>query len=236
MRNLKLILVISLWLGSLSIQANAKQDIIETEAVNILAIGQLGNLLETCHVAGTLTEWQHSRRALLDVTGDKLGEVDAGLLQFGSDAWLEGCSLTQFRAPSNTNIDLSAEVKPPQANGSVFTGGIYLSGVLANYLIADGHPMNDTLFDRNEARHSGENLLRNYYSLAEENGYALPLVNGIRTGALGSTSFQFNILLIKSLNGTFDAIIRRKTMSTKFSPVKLDSDIEASGVQWSSIH
>lgn len=227
MGNLKFVLTVSALLIAVSNQVNA---------LDILASGQLGNRLEKCHIVGSVTEWQHSDRTLLDVTGDKLGEVDAGLVQFGDDAWLEGCGLMQYRAPANNTIDLSAEVTPPQTKESGFSGGIYLAGVFANYVIADGHNMNDdVVFDRHEAGRSAANLLRSFYSLTEKDGYPLPLVKGVRTGSLGSSSFQFNILLIKNTDGTFDAVVRRKTMGTKFAPVLSDSDSEATGVRWSSI-
>jgi hypothetical protein len=234
MGNLKFAIV-SILLIAVSNQVSALQTSEETGTVNVLADGQLGNRLQTCHVVGTITEWEHSDRALLDVTGDKLGEVDAGLAQFGADAWLEGCGLTQYRAPADNTIDLSAEVTPPQTNEFGFSGGILLSGVLANYLIADGHKMNDGNFDKQEAGRSAAQLLRTYYSLAETDGYPLPLVKGVKTGALGSSSFQFNILLIKNLDGTFDAVVRRRTMGTKFAPVLSDADSEATGIRWSSI-
>lgn len=204
-------------------------------SVDAVAVGQLNNLLERCHVVGTFTEWQHAGPlSLLDVTGQNLGEISAGILQFGPNSWLEGCSLMQFRAPSNNSIDFTAQTTPPRS-GSGYNGGIYLEGVLVNYIIADGHHLDDGIFDRLEAGRSAHALLQGYYQLAESTGNQLPLVEEIRTSALGSASFQFGILLIKNSDGSFDVAIRRETLATKFAPGLTQEQQAETAVTWSSI-
>jgi hypothetical protein len=179
-------------------------------SVDISAQGALGNNLGACRVVGQVILWVSRPVSVLDDMRESLGTIEAGLAQFSRGTRLEGCG------SDGAALDLSDR--------------------FANFLVADGRPLDEGTFGRREAGMFASALVQDFYHLAEHEGTLIPLVDGVKMGAIGSVSYQFVIVLIgDAKSASFDAVVYRETVRTKFSPRLNDGDRRFSRVKWSSI-
>jgi hypothetical protein len=179
-------------------------------SVDISAQGALGNNLAACRVVGQVILWVSRPVTVLDDMRESLGTIEAGLAQFSSGSRLEGC------VPEGAALDLSNR--------------------FANFLVADGRPSEEGAFGRREAGMFASALAQDFYHLAEHEGTLIPLVDGVRIDAIGSVSYQFAIVLIRDAkSASFDAVVYRETVRTKFSPRLSEGDRRFSRVKWSSV-
>lgn len=180
------------------------------ERIDISAQAALGNNLAACRVVGQVMLWVSRPVTVLDDMRESLGTIDAGLAQFSKGSRLEGC------VPDGTALDLSDQ--------------------FANFLIADGRPLEDGVFGRRQAGMFASALAQDFYHLAEHEGTLFPLLGGVKIGAIGSVSYQFAIVLIRDAkSASFDAVVYRETVRTKFSPRLTEGDRRLSRLKWSSI-
>jgi hypothetical protein len=181
-----------------------------TETLDISAPAMSGNGLSDCRLTGQVILWVSRPVAVLDDMRENLGAVEAGLAQFGAGSKLEGC------VPDGATLDLSDR--------------------FANFLVADDRRLKRGAFGRTMAGAFASQLAQEFYHLAEPEGTLIPLVDGLRKSAIGSVSYRFTIVLIRSAKfGSFDAVIHRETVGTKFASRLTESDRCLSRMKWSSI-
>jgi hypothetical protein len=181
-----------------------------TETLDISAPAMPGNGLSDCRLTGQVILWTSRPAAVLDDMRENLGAVEAGLVQFGAGSKLERC------VPDGAALDLSDR--------------------FANFLVADDRGLRRGSFARTTAGAFASQLAQDFYHLAEPDGTLIPLVDGLRTSAIGSVSYRFTIVLIRSAkSGSFDAVIHRETVGTKFASRLTESDRCLSRMKWSSI-
>jgi len=178
-----------------------------TEYVDIYVEPVFGNRLALCHLKGQVTLWVSRAVSIRDEMGEELGTIEAGLEQFGTGTTLEGC------LSDGATLDLS--------------------GQFANFRVAgaasDGGPSREVTIGL------ASQLAQGFYHLAEPEGTFIPLVDGIKTTALGSVAHEFAILLVgNGTPGSFDAVIQRETVRTKFSSRLPEADRHASRLKWAS--
>jgi len=175
-----------------------------TEPIDISAQPAPGNRLAACHLAGQVTLWVSRPLRVLD---DMLAEhsmVEAGLLQFGAGTTLEGC------VPDSATLDLSNQ--------------------FANFLVAPGGA-----YHGETVTALASQLAQEFFHLAQPDGTPVPLVDGIKVGAVGSVAHEYTVVLIRDgRSASFDAVIHRETVRTKFSPRLPEVDRRLSRVRWSS--
>jgi len=148
--------------------------------------------------------------AVVDETNQTLGLVEAGLAQFNTNAKIENC------LPDGRALDLADRY--------------------VNFVIADKRPWKGGQFGERQARAIASLLAEDFYQLADTDGTKIPLVDRIRIGAIGSTAYQFVIVLIKGAQpSVIDAVISRETLRTKFAPLLSEADRGSSRLKWSSI-
>jgi hypothetical protein len=175
-----------------------------TEPINISAQPTLGNHLPACHLAGSVTLWVSRSLRVLDDVFEERAIVEAGLLQFGKRSTLEGCS------PDGVAVDLSDH--------------------FANFLVAE-----EGASTREGATALASQLAQDFFHLAQPDSVLVPLVNSIKVSAVGSVAHAYTIVLIRDAkSASFDAVIHRETVRTKFSPRLPEADRRASRVKWSS--
>lgn len=182
----------------------------ETETLDISAPAMPGNWLSDCRLTGQVILWVSRPVAVLDDMRENVGAVEAGLAQFGADSKLERC------VPDDATLDLSDR--------------------FVNFLVADDRRLKGGSFGRTMAGAFASQLAQDFYHLAESEGTLIPLVEGLRKSAIGSVSYRFTIVLIRSAkSGSFDAVIHRETLGTKFASHLTESDRCLSRMKWSSI-
>ena len=168
------------------------------------------NRLPECRLSGRVTLWVSRPVEVLDDTQESLGVIAAGLAQFSRKSKLEKC------VPDGGALDLSDQ--------------------FANFLIADEGSLKRGHFGRKEAGAFASLLAQDFYHLADREGTLIPLVDGIKTSAIGSVSYRFRIMLIRGAkSGSIDAIINRETLGTKFAPHLGEADRRLSRLKWSSL-
>jgi hypothetical protein len=181
-----------------------------TESIDISARPVHANRLSECRLSGRVILWASRPVEVLDDTQERLGAIEAGLAQFSSKSKLEKC------VPDGGALDLS--------------------GQFANFLIADDRSLKSGRFGRREASAFASQLAQDFYHLADREGTLIPLVDGIKTSAIGSVSYRFKIVLIRGAkSGSIDAIINRETLGTKFAPHLSEADRHLSRLKWSSL-
>jgi hypothetical protein len=149
-------------------------------------------------------------RAQLRLGQRKLGFVEAGLAQFNSNAKLENC------VPDGQALDLSDR--------------------FVNFLIADNRPWKGGQFGEHQARAVASLLADDFYQLADSDGTKIPLIDGARISAIGSTAYRFAIVLVAGPQpSVIDAVISRETARTKFAPRLSEADRRSSRLKWSNI-
>jgi hypothetical protein len=180
------------------------------ERVDISVHPAVGNRLTACRLTGQVISWVRRPVDVLDDMRQNIGTIEAGLAQFGRGSKLEGC------VPESTFLDLSDQ--------------------FANLVIADDRGPENTALRRREAEAIASQLAQGFYHLAEREGEPIPLVNALKVNALGSVSYEFMIVLIRSAgSGAFDAVIHRETLRTKFAGRLGEHDRRLSRLKWSSI-
>jgi hypothetical protein len=205
------------WLGALAISSatqaaeknEAPLDAPMTLKMDISAPPRNANQLPRCRLSGHVTLWVSRRVAIVDEMDERLGLVEAGLAEFKADAKLEEC------VPDGAVLNLSDR--------------------FVNFVIADNRPWNGGQFGERQARAVASLLAEDFYRLADMDGTPIPLVDGIKIGALGSTAYRFVIVLIKGAQpSAIDAVISRDTLRTKFAPRLPEADRRLSRLKWSS--
>ena len=180
------------------------------ENIDVSAQGVLGNRLAACRLSGQITLWVSRSVNVLDDMREDLGTIEAGLAQFSKGSKLEGC------APDDAALDLSEQ--------------------FVNFLVADGRPLEGGTFGHTEAGVFASQLTQGFYHLAEHQGTLIPLVDGVKANGLGSASYQFMIILIRNAKpGSFDAVISRETVRTRFAPKLTEGERRLSRLKWSSV-
>ena len=205
------------WLGALALSSTlaAEKSVPTlrgplTVSMNIAAQPRNTNRLPACHLTGDVTLWVSRVVAVVDETNQTLGLVEAGLAQFNTNAKIENC------LPDGRALDLADRY--------------------VNFVIADKRPWKGGQFGERQARAIASLLAEDFYQLADTDGTKIPLVDRIRIGAIGSTAYQFVIVLIKGAQpSVIDAVISRETLRTKFAPLLSEADRGSSRLKWSSI-
>jgi hypothetical protein len=175
------------------------------KGIDISAHAVSGTLAD-CRLAGEAVLWVSRPVKVLDEAGASLGALTAGLAQFGQGSHLGGC------IPDGAALNLSDR--------------------FATFLMTDGSGVPDRL----QAEGLASRLAQDFYRLAEHEGTVIPLVDGVTFRAMGSASYRFRIvLIIDAASGSFDAVILRETLGTKFAPGLGEADRRLSRVKWSSI-
>jgi len=176
-----------------------------TEPIDIFAQPALGNRLAACHLAGDLTLWVSRPLRVLDDMLEEQAVIEAGLLQFGGRSKLEGC------LPDGATLDLSEQ--------------------FANFVVTEGGAHH-----RATTMALASQLAQDFFHFAHPDGTLVPLVAGIKVTARGSVAHEFMLVLIRDAkSASFDAVIFRETVRTKFSPRLPETDRRLSRVKWSSI-
>jgi hypothetical protein len=175
-----------------------------TEPIDITTQPAAGNRLAACHVAGTVTLWVSRPLRVLDDMQEEQAVLEAGLLQFGERSILEGC------LPDGARLDLSEQ--------------------FANFVVAEEGP-----FHREQAVALASQLAQDFFHLADADGTVVPLVAGVTVRALGSVAHEYTIVLIRDAkSASYDAVVLRETVRTKFSPRLPETDRHLSRVKWTS--
>lgn len=178
--------------------------------IDISARPLFGHRLPECRLTGEVVLWVSRPVAILDDMHVSLGVVEAGLAQFAKGSKLEGC------VPDAATLNLSDQ--------------------FANFLVADGRSLPSGAFGRREAAGCASGLAQDFYQLAELEGTLIPLVEGIKIGAIGSVSYRFKVVLIRDAkSGSIDAVVVRETVGTKFAHRLTESDRRLSSHKWSSL-
>jgi hypothetical protein len=181
-----------------------------TLTMDIAAQPRNSNRLPACHLSGALTLWVSRPVAIVDETNQRLGFVEAGLAQFNANAKLENCV----------------------PDGQV----LHLSDRFVNFVIADDRPWKGGQFGEHQARAVASLLAEDFYQLADADGTKIPLVDGARIGAIGSTAYRFAIVLVTGPQpSVIDVVISRETLRTTFAPRLSEADRRSSRLKWSSI-
>ena len=179
------------------------------QTIDISAHAVLGNRLSKCRVTGEVILWVSRQVEILDDALASLGAIEAGLAQFGKRSKLQGC------VPDGVALDLSNQ--------------------FANFLVADDRFLRRGPFGHREALAFASQLAQDFYQLAEREGTLIPLVDGIKISAIGSVSYRFTVVLVRDAkSGSFDAVIDRETLGTKFAPRLTEADRRLSRLKWSS--
>jgi len=180
-----------------------------TERIDISAHAVLGNRLAECRMTGDVILWVSRSVEILDDTRVSLGAIEAGLVQFGTGSKLKGC------VPDGDTLDLS--------------------GLFANFLVADERSLRSGAISRPQAAVSASQLAQDFYQLAEHEGALIPLVDGIAR-AIGPASYRFKVVLIRDAkSGSFDAVIHRETLGTELASPLIETDRRLSRLKWSSL-
>jgi hypothetical protein len=180
-----------------------------TERIDIFAQPAFGNHLAACHLAGRVTLWVSRRLRVLDDMLEEVATIKAGLAQFGKGSNMKGC------VSDDATFDLSDQ--------------------FVNFVVADHSPRNAGA-NREATGALASQLAQDFYHLAERDGTPVPLVDGFKISAIGSVSHQFTIVLVRNGKpGSFDAIVHRETLRTKFSARLPEADRRLSRAKWSSI-
>ena len=181
-----------------------------SEKIDISARAEPGNRLPSCRVTGQVVLWISRPVAVLNDMRENAGAIEAGLAQFNAGSRLEGC------VPDGRALDLSDR--------------------FANVMVADERAFNGEIFGREEAGVLASQLAQNLYHLAEDQGTPIPLVEGFQMRAIGSVSYQFTIVLIRNAKfHSYDAVVHRVTLGTKFARRLTGGDRSLSRVKWNSI-
>jgi hypothetical protein len=205
------------WLGALALSSALAAEKSEptlhgplTVSMDIAAQPRNTNRLPACRLTGDVTLWVSRLVAVVDEMNQTLGLVEAGLAQFNANAKIEKC------LPDGQALDVSNR--------------------FVNFVIADKRPWNGGQFGARQARAVASLLAEDFYQVADTDGMKIPLVDGITIGAIGSTAYQFVLVLIKGAQPrVIDAVISRETLRTKFAPRLSEADRRSSRLKWSSV-
>jgi hypothetical protein len=174
------------------------------EPIEISAAPVYGNRLPGCDLSGAVTLWVSRRLRVLDDMRKQHAVVEAGLFQFGEGSRLKGC------VPDGAALDLSEQ--------------------FANFVVAAGGAD-----QRDKALSLASQLAQGLSHLTNDDGSLVPLVAGVRARALGSVAHEYTIVLVRDAESrSYDAVIQRETVRTKFSPRLPEADRHLSRVKWSS--
>ena len=95
--------------------------------------------------------------------------------------------------------------------------------------------MTNGAFGRGEAGLVASHLTRDFFHIGQAAEVPISLLDGVTLNARGSVSYRFMIVLIRNAtSGSFDAVIYRETLRTRFSSRLAEAERRSSGLTWSS--